>query len=116
MDADRARELLQADRSRTEALLKEMDERRQSDRVAEGDQGDMFDPAQSLVDEGLDDSVRTSLESHLAAIERAEERLAAGTYGHSVKSGQQISDERLEADPTAELTNDEARQDGVATI
>ena len=39
---------------------------------------------------------------------RAEARLAAGSYGRSVASGQPIPDERLEADPLAELTVQEA--------
>ena len=47
--------------------------------------------------------------ARLAALERAEARLAAGIYGRSVRSGRPIPDERLEADPLAELTVDEAR-------
>jgi hypothetical protein len=43
-----------------------------------------------------------------AALQRAEARLAAGSYGRSVRSGQAIPDERLEADPLAELTVEEA--------
>jgi hypothetical protein len=39
---------------------------------------------------------------------RAEARLAAGNYGRSVRSGQPIPDKRLEADPLAELTAQEA--------
>jgi hypothetical protein len=39
---------------------------------------------------------------------RAEARLAAGRYGRSVRSGQAIPDERLEADPLAELTAEDA--------
>ena len=46
----------------------------------------------------------------LAAIERAEARLAAGTYGLSVESGEPIPDERLEVSPTAELTVEEERR------
>jgi DnaK suppressor protein len=37
--------------------------------------------------------------ARLQALERAEARLAAGTYGRSVRSGQPIPDERLQADP-----------------
>jgi hypothetical protein len=43
-----------------------------------------------------------------AALQRAEARLAAGSYGRSVRSGQAIPDERLEADPLTELTVQEA--------
>ena len=39
---------------------------------------------------------------------RAEAQLAAGSYGRSVRSGQPIPDERLEADPLAEPTVQEA--------
>ena len=70
--------------------------------------GDMYDSAEPLTTEGTDDSVRVELEERLAAIERAERRLEAGTYGYSVRSGQPIPDDRLEADPTAELTVEEA--------
>jgi DnaK suppressor protein len=57
------------------------------------------------LDEGLQDDLR----DQLAALDRAEQRLAAGTYGLSIESGQPISDERLEAVPTAELTAEEER-------
>lgn len=49
------------------------------------------------------------LRAQLAALERAEARLVAGTYGFSVASGDPIPDERLEAFPTAELTVEEER-------
>ena len=44
-----------------------------------------------------------------ARLRRAEQRIDAGTYGYSIRSGQAISDERLEADPAAELTVAEAQ-------
>jgi DnaK suppressor protein len=37
-------------------------------------------------------------------VERAEQRLAEGTYGLSIESGEPIADDRLEAMPTAERT------------
>ena len=58
---------------------------------------------QAEFDEGLTDD----LHEQLAAVDRAEARLAAGTYGLSVESGTPIPDERLEAVPTAERTVDE---------
>jgi DnaK suppressor protein len=48
--------------------------------------------------------MKTDLRDQLAALERAEQRLAAGTYGLSVESGEPIPDERLEAFSTAERT------------
>ena len=71
---------------------------------------DELDPAnlaselyQAEFDEGLADD----LHEQLAAVDRAEMRLAAGTYGVSVESGKPIPDERLEAVPTAERTVEE---------
>jgi DnaK suppressor protein len=50
------------------------------------------------------------LRDRLAAVERAEARLAEGTFGVSVESGEAIPDQRLEAFPTAELTIEEQRR------
>jgi DnaK suppressor protein len=47
------------------------------------------------------------LRNELAAVERAEARLGAGTYGLSIESGKPIPDGRLEALPTAERTIEE---------
>ena len=58
---------------------------------------------QDEFDEGLAEDLREDL----PALERAEARLAAGTIGHLVESGQPIPDERLEALPTAERTIEE---------
>jgi DnaK suppressor protein len=110
MEIDRAQELLLAERRRVEQLLKETSEAGQDDRSAANQDGDMFDSAQPLTDEGTDASVLAGVRDRLAAIERAEKRLADGSYGYSVQSGLAIPDERLEADPAAELTIEEARQ------
>ena len=106
MDADRARELLAAERQRIERELAGLgrDEGEPQDEdVDEGDQ------ATDLYQDELDESRQNDLRDQLAAVERAEERLAAGTYGLSAESGQPIPDERLEARPTAELTVEEER-------
>ncbi len=106
MDADRARELLAAERQRIERELAGLgrDEGEPQDEdVDEGDQ------ATDLYQDELDESRESDLRDQLAAVERAEERLAAGTYGLSVESGQPIPDERLEVRPTAELTVEEER-------
>ena len=65
-------------------------------------------PAQRLTAEQGDDAVAEGLQARLRAIEAAELRLAAGNYGRSIRSGRPIPDERLEADPAAELTVEEA--------
>jgi len=110
VDNERAEELLRAERARVESLLDAVKGDGQSDRSAANEQGDMSDSSETLVSEGTDDAVADALTQRLAAIERAEQRLAAGTYGRSVASGELIPDERLEADPAAELTVDEADQ------
>lgn len=108
MESTRAKELLSQERTRVEGLLASMDEAGSDDRTAANQSGDMYDSAEPLTTQGTDDSIRVELNDRLAAIDRAEQRLADGTYGLSVRSGDPIPDERLEADPTAELTVEEA--------
>jgi DnaK suppressor protein len=110
MEASKARDLLASERQRTERLLGDLAGAGEADRTAANQTWDMFDSAEPLVTEGGDDAVREELLRHLAAIDRAEQRLGTGTYGLSVRSWLPIPDDRLEADPTAELTVDEARQ------
>jgi DnaK suppressor protein len=106
MDADRARELLTAERRRIERALSRLGH------LDSGEPADEFDPANlasDLYQDELDQGLEEDLREQLAAVERAERRLAAGTYGLSVESGNPIPDERLEAVPTAELTAEEER-------
>ncbi|HUC38251.1 MAG TPA: hypothetical protein VMR97_14145 [Acidimicrobiales bacterium] len=110
MDDVRARELLEAERRRVEQLLQEAIEAGQQNRSAANESGDMADPAERLTAEQVDDAVTVGLRERLGAVERAEARLREGIYGRSVKSGIRIPDERLEADPAAELTVEEAAQ------
>ena len=109
MDNERAKEMLAAERLRVERLLAEKTEEREADRTAADQDGDMFDSAEPLTEQGTDDSVAAELRQRLEAIGRAEQRVAAGTYGRSIRSGAPIPDERLEADPAAELTVEEAQ-------
>jgi len=108
MDHARAAALLEAERTRVRDLLSESSDAAQDDRAGANEQGDMSDPATSLTLEEQDDAVTSSLRERLQAIERAEQRLRDGTYGRSIRSGVEIPDERLEADPAAELTVEEA--------
>jgi DnaK suppressor protein len=110
MDENRARTLLQDERSEVLSLLRDTETATQVDRETEDEEGvDVLDVAQSLTAEGTDDAIAASLSDRLAAIDRALGRLDDGTYGRSVRSGVPIPDERLEADPAAELTVEEAR-------
>jgi DnaK suppressor protein len=109
MDLDRAKQHLLAERERIGGLLAASATARAEDNDAERDAGDGdADGAQPLEHEALDTAISSSLRERLAAVERAEERLVNGTYGRSVESGRPIPDDRLEADPAAELTVDEA--------
>jgi DnaK suppressor protein len=108
MDEQKARALLEAERAEVLDLLKGAEEAGQEDREAEGETGDIADAAQPLTAEGVDDAIAESLQNRLAALDRALARLGNGTYGKSVRSGKAIPDERLEADPAAELTVEEA--------
>lgn len=107
MDEQRARELLHEERAHLERLLAEVGHR-DTVREAGDEHADRDDGAQPLTADEADEAVASGLRTRLAAIARAEARLAAGTYGLSVKSGDAIPDERLEADPAAELTVQEA--------
>jgi DnaK suppressor protein len=106
MDTDRARELLRAERSRIEKALARA---AHEDEPEPGGVEDAASHATDLYLGELDESLHEDLEAQLAAVGRAEERLAAGTYGLSVRSGLPIPDDRLEAVPTAELTVEEER-------
>ena len=110
MDTERARALLESELAEVRDLLAETDDAGQEDRETEdeGATGDYADAAQPLTQEGMDDAIAESLRDRLAAIERALVRIDKGTYGVSIRSGKPIPDERLEADPAAELTVEEA--------
>jgi DnaK suppressor protein len=108
MDQDKARSLLEAERAEVQGLIADTEESGREDREAEAETGDVADPAQPLAAEGMDDAIAESLRDRLAAIDRALKRLDNGTYGRSVRSGVPIPGERLEADPAAELTVEEA--------
>jgi len=106
MDPGRAKELLARERDLVErelaSLLGEGTEEG-DERVEPGDRD-----SEALYQDEFDAGRAQDLKERLAAVERAEERLASGTYGLSIKSGEPIPDERLEAHPTAELTVEEA--------
>jgi DnaK suppressor protein len=110
LDEERARALLRAERARVEELLGRRLAAPAGIEGAVREPGDWVDRAEPISEEELDDAVTYELRSRLAAIERAEKRLEEGTYGRSILSGAPIADERLEADPAAELTVEEARK------
>ena len=108
METDRARELLANERTRIEqalATLKREGPLEGDTRVEPGDRD-----SEDLYQDEFDQSRLADLQAELAALERAEARLADGTYGLSVQSGDPIPDGRLEARPLAERTVEEERQ------
>jgi DnaK suppressor protein len=111
MDEKRARELLLARRADVLRSLERVEQADQESQAQQQGPGDIGDVAQPLTTEATADAIATNLRERLAAIDRALRRLDEGTYGRSVRSGRPIPDERLEADPAAELTVEEAREE-----
>ena len=101
MQQERARDLLARERTRIERELAARDLSDPGERAGRepGDEG-----SEDLFETGLDDARREQLQDELSAVARAEDRLAAGTYGLSVDSGEPIPDQRLEVLPAAERT------------
>jgi DnaK suppressor protein len=107
MEPERARELLAAERARIEQALAALAAEgplEGDDRVEPGDEG-----SEDLYQDEFNADRTEDLHAQLLAVERAEARLEAGTYGFSVQSGEPIPDGRLEAVPTAERTIEEQR-------
>jgi DnaK suppressor protein len=103
MEPERARELLALERARIEEAMAGLSQGAPEATEDEpGDQG-----SENLYQAEYDAGRAGDLAEELAAVERAEARLADGTYGLSVESGEPIPDERLEAIPTAERTVEE---------
>jgi DnaK suppressor protein len=106
VDVGRARALLAAERREIEKALSR---RGHQD---DGDDAGWLEPGNLAADlylDELDEGLAEELRVRLAALDRAEQRLAAGTYGLSIETGEPIPDERLEALPTAERTVEEER-------
>jgi DnaK suppressor protein len=105
MDAERARARLSKEKGRIEKELADLGNTPPGSDEPE----DFGDSGAELDQSGRDSAIREDLKKILAAIERAEQRLDAGTYGVSVVSGKTIPDKRLEALPWAERTVEEER-------
>jgi DnaK suppressor protein len=109
VNADRARELVAAERERIERELAGLVHREEGE-SPEAEEFDAANLGNELLQYELTEGRAEDLKDQLAAVERAEQRLAAGTYGYSIESGAPIADERLELVPTAELTVEEAEE------
>jgi DnaK suppressor protein len=104
MDADEARALLQRERERIERTLAETSRREDDD---DPDPFEASDVAADMVETEIEEGLAERLQEELEAVERAERRLAEGTFGVSVESGQPIPDARLQTIPWAERTAEE---------
>jgi DnaK suppressor protein len=105
MDLERAKELLAREREQIEEGIAAVERGGPEEGDARKEPGDVN--SEDLYQDEFDAGRADELKERLAALERAEARLASGTYGLSVQSGEPIPDERLEASPTAELTLEE---------
>jgi DnaK suppressor protein len=110
MDPDRARQLLARERMRIEEALAQLERDGPLEADDRGEPGDL--DSEDLYQDEFDQGRRLDLRQELAALERAEARLAEGKYGLSVESGEPIPDGRLEALPTAERTVEEEERLG----
>jgi DnaK suppressor protein len=106
MDEARARELLDRERQRIERSLVDLVGREDEGELTQVDQH-LADAGTELFDNERDSGLMAQMREELAAVERAEKRLAEGTFGVSIESGEPIPDERLERVPWAERTVEE---------
>jgi len=106
MDPEQARERLQAEQARVQGLVEGM--RGEFGTAESDDISELADYDQHPADTGTetferekDLSILEQLENELAELQSALERVDAGTYGIDEETGEPISDDRLEALPTA---------------
>ncbi len=110
MDDDRARELLAEERQRIEQAIAARSEQDRESTEEQAEPGER--DSEDLYEKEVQVGVEADLTVQLAAVERAEARLAQGSYGLSIDSGEPIPDARLEALPTAERTVEEQQAFG----
>jgi DnaK suppressor protein len=108
VDEQRARELVAGERMRIEVALGELtDDLRADESLGAQQTGESADSGSRLENEMVETALIARLRDQLRALERAEERLALGTFGRSIVSGLPIPDARLEVSPLAERTVEE---------
>ena len=108
MDEARARALVAAERRRIEAALGELAGDQVNEDASHLDQtGESSEAGADVQHAMVDDALAARLRNDLAAVSRAETRIAEGTFGLSIESGAPIPDDRLEAQPLAERTVEE---------
>jgi DnaK suppressor protein len=110
VDERRARQLVAHERAHIEQELADLrGESRAEGPLQRQQPGDRGDAGSALQAESVAAALMADLREQLAAVGRAEERIALGSYGKSIESGKPIPEERLEAEPLAERTVEEQR-------
>ena len=109
MDTTKYRAALEAEKAKLEAELstvgrpnpnnpKDWDAVREDRDDSKADENDNADALEDLVN---DDAIVSQLEVQLADVNAALERIEAGTYGKCEVGGEDIEEDRLEANPAA---------------
>jgi DnaK suppressor protein len=104
-----------AERTRIEAALRRLSGEVRAEGMLGLQQTGESDSGSELATEMVEVALIANLRSELEAVGRAEERIAAGSFGRSVESARAISEERLEAEPLAERTLNEQRRHDAGT-
>ena len=101
------------DKARLEAQLADLKARleRIEQDLAEPLNADSLEQAVEMEDDASLEAQGLLLSRQIASVDRALERIVAGTYGECVRCGGQIGPARLEARPEAALCIDCARQE-----
>lgn len=102
-----ARQLLQVDEQQTHEQIALLDERAREaqtpDEVAFSSDAVLADEAPLAVEREKESTLRRSLQGRLLDVQRALRKLDQGTYGRCDACGQEISPQRLRAQPQASL-------------
>jgi RNA polymerase-binding transcription factor DksA len=109
MDDDAARQRLEAEQQRVQALISELHTELDADAENEDAEKTTYDPAgrgSDTFEREKDIGILDSLEAELAEIEAAIERIENGTYGIDEVTGQPIDPSRLDAVPAARTNVD----------
>ena len=101
------------DKARLEAKMAELQTRlgRIEQDLAEPLNADSSEQAVEVEDDLSLEAQALLLRRQIASVDRALERIAAGTYGECIRCGGEIAQGRLEARPEAALCIDCARQE-----
>jgi RNA polymerase-binding protein DksA len=101
------------DKARLESQMADLKARlaRIEQDLAEPLNADYSEQAVEMEDDASLEAQALLLSRQIASVDRALERIAAGTYGECVRCGEAIAPARLEARPEAALCIDCARQE-----